>query len=165
MTLEEYSNLVEKAFGIKNWNYSKKNSEDKTVFTINFSEDGIDHTKCKVYVHNNGICDMEAAFPFNCPEDNRVELSYILTEYNFSKRYATIRLDLSDGDIINSYSFDMLPSMTPEYVLKKFLGVKDIEKEIYDTVVKTCKPNYLEEKKIQSESSATDRKNKFKIDL
>lgn len=24
MTLEEYSNLVEKAFGIKNWNYSKK---------------------------------------------------------------------------------------------------------------------------------------------
>lgn len=25
MTLEEYSNLVEKAFGIKNWNFSKKN--------------------------------------------------------------------------------------------------------------------------------------------
>ena len=31
--------------------------------------------------------------------------------------------------------------------LKKFLGVKDIEKEIYDTVVKTCNPNYLEGKR------------------
>ena len=90
---------------------------------------------------------MEAAFPFNCPEDNRVELSYILTEYNFSKRYATIRLDLSDGNIINSYSFDMLPSMTPEFALKKFFFFFYIEKEIYDTVVKTCNPNYLEGKR------------------
>ena len=57
-----------------------------------------------------------------------------------------------------------------ESELKSFfaeMGVtlEDIEKEIYETVVKTCKPNYLEEKKIQSESSATDKKNKFKIDL
>lgn len=165
MTLEEYSNLVEKAFGIKNWNFSKKNNEDKTIFTINFSEDGRDHTKCKVFVQKDGICDMEAAFPFKCPEDDRVELSYILTEYNFSKRYGTIRLDLSDGEIINSYSFDMFPSMTPEFVLNKFMSVKDIEKEIYATVVKICKPQFEEEKKAIGVISSTDKKNKFKIDL
>ncbi|NLK73465.1 MAG: hypothetical protein GX285_10665 [Clostridiales bacterium] len=165
MTLEEYSNLVEKAFGIKNWNYSKKNNEDKTIFTINFSEDGREHTRCKVFVHKSGICDMEAAFPFTCPEDNRVELSYILAEYNFSKRYATLRLELSDGEIINSYSFDMFPAMTPEFVLGKFMGVKNIEKEIYATVVETCKPQYQEEKKSTGVSSLSDKKNKFKIDL
>ncbi len=165
MTLEEYSGLIEKAFGIKDWNYSKKTSEDKTVFTINFSEDGKEHTKCKVFVHSSGICDMEAAFPFMCPEDNRVELSYILTEYNFSKRYATIRLDLSDGEIMNSYSFDIVPSMTPEYILKKFIGVKDIDKEIYDAVVETCNPQ-VEEENIPSETSGlTSKKNKYKIDL
>lgn len=101
---------------------------------------------------------MEAAFPFTCPEDNRVELSYILAEYNFSKRYATLRLELSDGEIINSYSFDMFPAMTPEFVLGKFMGVKNIEKEIYATVVETCKPQYQEEKKSTGVSSLSDKK-------
>lgn len=164
MTLEEYSNLVEKAFSIKNWNYSKKNNEDKTVFTINFFEDGKEHTRCKVFVYENGICDMEAAFPFTCPEDDRVKLSYILTEYNFLKRYATIRHDLSDGRIINSYSIDMLPSMTPEFVLKKFMGVKDIEKEIYSAIVEICMPQ-LEEQKTIGTSASVNKKNKFEIDL
>lgn len=164
MTLEDYSNLVEKAFNIKNWNYSKKNNEDKTVFTINFSEDGKEHTRCKVFVYKSGICDMEAAFPFTCPKDDRVKLSYILTEYNFLKRYATIRLDLSDGRIINSYSIDMLPSMTPEFVLNKFMEVKDIEEEIYSAVVEICKPQ-LEEQKSKGTSVSVNKKNKFKIDL
>lgn len=165
MILEEYSNLIEKAFGINNWNYSRKNKEDKTIFNINFTEDGRDHTKCRVYVHKNGICDMEAIFPFNCPEDNRMKLSYILAEYNLPKRYATIRLDLSDGQIINSYSFDIVPSMTPEFILTKFIGVKDIEKEIYKTVEDVCKPQYKEEKKSVVTSASKDKKNKFKIDL
>lgn len=164
MTVEEYSNLVEKAFSIKNWNYSIKNNEDNTVFAINFSEDGKERTRCKVFVYKSGICDMEAAFPFTCPKDDRVKLSYILTEYNFLKRYATIRLDLSDGRIINSYSIDMLPSMMPEFVLNKFMGVKDIDKEIYSTVVEICKPQ-LEEQKLIETAVSINKKNKFKIDL
>lgn len=34
MTLEEYSNLVEKAFGIKNWNFSKKNNEPELFMRL-----------------------------------------------------------------------------------------------------------------------------------
>lgn len=35
MTIEEYGNLVENAFKIKNWNYSRGDSEDKIKFIIN----------------------------------------------------------------------------------------------------------------------------------
>ena len=55
--------------------------------------------------------------------------------------------------------------MTPEFVLNKFMSVKDIEKEIYATVVKICKPQFEEEKKAIGVISSTDKKNKFKIDL
>lgn len=165
MTLKEYGDLVEKAFKIQNWNYSRDERGDKTVFNIRFSVDEKMHTICRIIVNEKGICDMEAAFPFECPEDERVLLSYILMEYNFSKRYATIRVDLSDGEIVNSYSFDMFPSMTPEYILNKFMVVKDIDDEIYKDVEDVCNHRYGEDESIDETATVTEKKDKFKIDL
>lgn len=34
MAVEEYGNLVEKAFKIQNWNYSRDDREDKIIFTL-----------------------------------------------------------------------------------------------------------------------------------
>ena len=165
MTIEEYGNLVENAFKIKNWNYSRGDSEDKIKFILNFKENGEYHTKCRVFVYSSGICDMEAAFPFACPEDERVLLSYILTEYNFLKRYATIRVNLKEGEIVNSYSFDMFSSMTPEYVLNKFMNVKDIDDEIYKDIRDVCNHRYGEDEAIEETPVVAEKKDKFKIDL
>lgn len=149
---------------IQNWNYSRDERGDKTVFNIRFSVDEKMHTICRIIVRK-GYSDMEAAFPFECPEDERVLLSYILMEYNFSKRYATIRVDLSDGEIVNSYSFDMFPSMTPEYILNKFMVVKDIDDEIYKDVEDVCNHRYSEDESIDETPTVTEKKDKFKIDL
>ena len=44
MTLEEYGNLIENAFKIQNWNYSRNDNGDNSNFTINFLENGEYHT-------------------------------------------------------------------------------------------------------------------------
>lgn len=100
-----------------------------------------------------------------CPEDERVLLSYILTEYNFLKRYATIRVNLKEGEIVNSYSFDMFSSMTPEYVLNKFMNVKDIDDEIYKDIRDVCNHRYGEDEAIEETPVVAEKKDKFKIDL
>ncbi|MDO5127640.1 MAG: hypothetical protein Q4D54_07815, partial [Eubacteriales bacterium] len=165
MTLEEYSNIIDMAFKIEGWNYSKIKKDNLMIFSIRFTENGKIHTDCKVFVYNDGICDMDVGLPFICPENRRVELSNILTNYNYSKRYATIRLDLSNGKIVNSYSFNMLPFMPPEYVLNIFNGVREIEKDIYKSIQDICELSIEEEIQPEIISVSSDKRNKFKIEL
>lgn len=164
MQLEEYRNLVEMAFKIREWNYSREDYEEKTVFSINFLENGQVHTNCKVHVFDDGICDMEAVFPFECAPDDMAELSSIIADYNFEKRYATIRLDSSDGEIMNSYSFDIMPSMSPEFILLKFLAVAGIEADIYEAIEKLCKSKKEKRGTIEI-SIPSEKKDEFMIDL
>lgn len=165
MTLDEYGNLVEKAFKIQNWKYTREESKDKIVFTINFLENSKYRTKCRVFVHNSGICDMEASFPFKCPEDDEtgLYLSYYIAACNFSKRYATIRYDFEDGEIVNSYSFDIFSSMTPEFILDKFNLVKEIDEDNYKYIEDLCKQKIKENQEIEIADS--DKNDKFKIYL
>lgn len=166
MTLEEYGNLVEKAFEIQNWSYSRDDVEDKIIFAINFGENGEYHTKCRVLVYSSGICDMEASFPFKCPGEGiiGIKLSYYIASCNFSKRYATIRYDFEDGEIVNSYSFDILPSMTPEFILDKFNQVNNIDEDEYEYIKDLCMSKNDGEDQI-SEKDDLSKEDKFKIDL
>lgn len=163
MTLEEYGNLVENAFKIQDLNYFRDNSEDKIIFTLDFEENGEDHTKCTVLVYSSGICDMEACFPFKCPDDAeaQIKLSYYIAMCNFSKRYATLRFDYEDGEIINSYSFDMFPFMTPEFILSKFIQVNDIDEDDYKYIKDLCISKMDDENQIDD----LRKEDKFKINL
>ena len=65
---------------------------------------------------------------------------------------------------MNSYSFDIMPSMSPEFILLKFLAVADIEADIYQAIEKLCKSK--EEKRETIEISIpSGKKDEFMIDL
>lgn len=169
MTLEEYGNLIENAFKIQSWNYSRNDNGDNSIFTINFLENGEYHTKCKVIVHDDGICDMEAYFPFKCSEEELgvkgMGLSCYIAMCNYAKRYATLRYDYESGNIVNSYSFDIYPAMTPEFILSKFNMVKNIDEDDYKYIKELCEQQDDEETQETETLVATDKKNKYKIDL
>lgn len=168
MTLEEYGTLVENSFKIQNWNYSKNENEEKTIFTINFSQDGECYTKCKVVVNQSGICDMLAYLPFNCPVDDTTKVAgliYEITEYNFLRRYATIRFNLTDGTIRSSYSFKMVSTMTPEFILNIFTEVKDIDDDIYKAIKNICKTEKEEKQELLRTTASMAKRDRFKINL
>lgn len=168
MTLKEYSNLIENAFKINNWNYSKDKNEVETIFTINFSQNGEYYTKCKVIVNQSGICDMLAYFPFNCAVNDMTKVAGLIheiTEYNFLRRYATIRFDLSDGTIRNSYSFKIFSTLTPEFILNIFKEVKDIDDDIYKTIQNICRSEQEEKQEALRKTAVMEKRDRFKIDL
>lgn len=166
MAVEEYGNLVEKAFKIQNWNYSRDDREDKIIFTLDFERNGEYLTKCRALVYDSGICDMEACFPFRCPDDAEtgIRLSYYIAMCNFSKRYATLRYDYEDGEIVNSYSFDMFLYMTPEFILSKFNQVNDIDEDDYKYIKDLCESKAEDEDSVV-QTVDSDKKSKYKIDL
>lgn len=80
---------------------------------------------------------------------------------NFSKRYATLRFDYEDGEIVNSYSFDMFPFMTPEFILSKFIQVNDIDEDDYKYIKDLCISKMDDENQIDG----SRKEDKFKINL
>lgn len=167
MTLEEYSALIENAFKMQDWNYSKNDIKDGIVFKIDFWRNEEYYTKCRVFVYKSGICDMEASLPFKCPKevDVGIELSYFLSCCNYAKRYATIRYNFTDGEIVNSYSFDIVPSMTSEFILSKFNVVKDIDEDDYNYIENLCKSQDARETQSVELSKIMKKEDKYKIDL
>ena len=172
MTLEEYCNLIENAFKIHNWNYARNDNGNKSLFIINFLENGECYAKCNVTVSDNGICDMNAFFPFKCPGDEslnkEVTLSCYIANFNYTKRYATLRYDYESGNIVSSYSFNIFPTMTPEFILSKFNTVRNMNKDNYNYIKKLCEQQDDKETQETQETEtfiSTDQKGKYKIDL
>ena len=139
MSIELYKKMITDAFDCQDLNYSiDDNGSENSIIRINFSENGKRYLNCRVIIFENGICDIEAALPFICPNDKLHELSYYLTEINYSIRYATMRLDVNDGEIVNSYSFDVNNTTSARYFYKKFLNVHDIEEDVYQKIASIC---------------------------
>ena len=142
-----YKRVVSDAFDSKKWKYSSKIlSDEKIVFTINFNSDKYGTTSCKIYLMNNGVCDIEALLPVLCPQTHRMELSYFMAKYNYQKRYATLRLDVDNGEILNVYSFVFNQATTPKEFLNRFFVVKEIEETEMNEIIAICKKGDLVEK-------------------
>lgn len=176
MDLATSKSIVSNAFKSQNWNFSADDSnQDKVIFSINFLVDGKSHTKCKIIVFNDGICDIEVYFPFSCPTKKIEELALCITKLNYSKRYATFRLDPRDGEIQFSYSYIFNDSTTSTSFLQRFINCKNIDDEEYSQIESIClskDPTHIESSKepIDSEPPITSspeptKKNKHKISL
>ena len=168
MSINIYQRIIADAFDSKNWKYTSKSvSNEKTIFTINFESEILDTLRCKINIYDSGVCDIDAIFPITCNEEHYRELSYYFTKYNCRKRYGTLRLDVEDGEIRNSYTFVFNNSTTPKEFLKKFGFVKDINDSIIEDIVNICKME-SEEKKDSSmagQSVITDKNSKHKLSL
>ena len=69
MSLSIYQRIIADAFDSKNWKYSCKNlSEEKSMFSINFTSDVYGKTSCKVTIFDDGVCDIAAVLPIVCNE-------------------------------------------------------------------------------------------------
>lgn len=168
MGLVEYSQLIEQAFKIQNWNYTKDANEKRTIFSLNFLQNGEYYTRCKVMVNQTGTCDMLAYFPFKCPENDMIKatkLVHKITEHNYLRRYATIRFNFSDGTIRNWYSFIIFPTMTPEFISNVFMEVKNIDEDIYETLKEICKSEQDTKQDPLRTTESISKKDKFRIDL
>lgn len=168
MSLHTYKNIIKSAFDSQNWNYSTRETENgKFLFSINFTNSSNNTTiKCSVLISDDGICDIEAILPFTCTQENIGDVIVLISEHNYSKRYATLRVDFSDGEINNSYSFDFNESTTPNYFLKRFISVKDIDDdETFGELEKLCFTTPIETSNTPEPQSSTSSKNKFKLNL
>lgn len=168
MELEEYCHLIEQAFKIQNWSYTKDEDEKKTTFSLNFLQNGEYYTKCKVIVNQFGICDMLAYLPFNYPKNDMTKAAGLvrkITEHNYPRRYATIRFNFSDGTIRSSYSFKIFPTMTPEFILDIFKDVKDIDEDIYGVLKNICKSQREKQQEPFKITASVTKKDKFRLDL
>jgi len=165
MSLVIYKRIISDAFDSRNWNYSAKDlSEEKTVFSINFSSEEYGSVRCKIYIFDSGICDMEAVLPIKCNQNQYMELSYYLAKYNCQKRFATLRLDVDDGEIINGYSFVFNQATTPKDFLSRFTGTKDIDDSVMDEIIAICKKDTPIEK-VAVDTTTSEKNGKHKLSL
>ena len=165
MSLVVYKRIISDAFDSKNWNYSSKDlSDEKAVFTINFTSKEYGSTRCKIYIYASGICDIEAVLPVECKEADHMELSYYLVKYNCQKRYATLRLDVEDGEIINGYSFVFNQATTPKEFLNRFVGTKDIDDSVMDDIIAICEKDMPIETKADDTTNC-EKNGKHKLNL
>lgn len=169
MSLSIYQRIIADAFDSKNWNYSCKNlSEEKSAFSINFTSDAYGTTRCKVAIFANGVCDIEAVLPIVCQKEQHMELSYYLATYNCLKRYATLRLDINDGEINNSYSYVFNKSTTPKDFLNRFLNVKDIGDSVLNDLISISKKNASDKSSVvttESQITNSGKSGKHKLVL
>ena len=169
MSLSIYQRIIADAFDSKNWNYSCKNlSEEKSVFSIKFTSDVYGKTNCKVTIFDDGVCDIEAVLPIVSPKEQHMELSYYLAGYNCLKRYATLRLDINDGEINNGYSYVFNKSTTPKDFLNRFLKVKDVEDSVLNDLISICKKNVSDKSSVvttESQITSSGKNGKHKLVL
>lgn len=167
MSFGIYQQIIEDAFDSKNWNYSCENlSEKKIKFCLDFTSDVDGIISCRVKIYEDGICDIEAVLPIVCPKEQYMELCYYLAGYNFLKRFATLRLDTNNGEIINSYSYVFNKATTPKDFLDRFLIVKDVEESVLNDLVSICQKSVPDKISIvatedQSTSNGMDGKHKL----
>lgn len=154
MSLSIYQRIISDAFESKKWNYSsKKISDQKTVFTIEFEYDKFGTNRCKVSIFDNGVCDMETILPISCPREQYMELCYYFAQYNYLRRYSTLRLDVNDGEITNCYSFIFNQATTPKEFLDRFISTRDIDDDVLMDIMAICRKSALVEKE---ETSTTN---------
>lgn len=169
MSLSIYQRIIADAFDSKNWNYSCKNlSEEKSAFSINFTSDAYGTTSCKVTIFADGVCDIEAVLPIVCQKEQHMELSYYLATYNYLKRYATLRLDINDGEINNSYSYVFNKSTTPKDFLNRFLNIKDVDDSVLNDLISICKKNVPDKSSVvttESQITSSGKSGKHKLVL
>ena len=169
MSLNIYQRIIADAFDSKNWNYSCKNlSEEKSMFSINFTSDVYGRTSCRVTIFDDGVCDIEAILPIVCQKEQHTELCYYLASHNCFKRYATLRLDIKDGEINNSYSYVFNKSTTPKDFLNRFLSVKDVDDSVLNDLISICKKNEPNSGSVaitESQSTGSGKNGKHKLVL
>lgn len=169
MSLSIYQRIIADAFDSKNWNYSCKNlSEEKSMFSINFTSDVYGKTSCKVTIFDDGVCDIEAVLPMVCQKEQHMELCYYLASYNCLKRYATLRLDINDGEINNSYSYVFNKSTTPKDFLNRFLNVKDVDDSVLKDLISICNMNVPDKSSVvttESQVASSGKNGKHKLVL
>lgn len=169
MAINIYQRIIADAFDSKNWKYSSKSdSNEKTIFSINFDSEILDTLRCKIYIYDNGVCDIDAIFPISCKEEHYKELALYFAKYNCRKRYGTLRLDVEDGEIRNSYTFVFNNSTTPKEFLNKFGFVKDINDSVIKDIVDICKTESGTEKRdstLASQSVVAGKNSKHKLSL
>lgn len=145
--LNIYAQVIKDALDSRNWNYSCENvAEDEISFLINFTSEESGKKYCKIMIFESGICDIEVVLPIVCQPEQYMELCYYLTKRNFASRYATLRLDMRDGEINNSYSFDFNQSTTPESFLELFLRVRDVDDSVMEELNSICNTRTTTEK-------------------
>lgn len=169
MAINVYQCIISDAFDSKNWKYSSKSdSNGRTIFSIKFDSEIFDTLCCKIYIYDNGVCDIDAVFPISCKEEYYKELALYFAKYNCRKRYGTLRLDVEDGEIRNSYTFVFNNSTTPKEFLNKFGFVKDINDSVIKDIVDICKTESGTEKKdltLGSQGVLSGKKSKHKLSL
>lgn len=157
--------IITKAFDIENWNYSVKryDEKEKNIFTINFTFKSRGKLECKIHIFDNGICDMDMTLPLSCPSEYRMMLSYYFAKTNFNKRYATYRLDIDDGEIQYSYSFEITSSINSEEFLRIFKRTKNgaMDDDEFNEIKRFCEGRFTkEELAIISKASTLMERNK-----
>lgn len=139
MTLKIYAQVIKDALDSQNWKFSCENvAEDEISFLIKFTLEESEKIYCKIMIFESGICDIEVVLPIVCQPEQYMELCYYLTKQNFASRYATLRLDMRNGEINNSYSFDFNQSTTPESFLELFLRVRDVDDSVMEELNSIC---------------------------
>ena len=143
MLLEQYKELIAGALDLKRWDYSSKLINQKQIifnchFFINKKRERLN---CLVAVEDNGVCEMYAKLPFKCPGEKIKELCYVIAECNRHNRFTQFQVNTENGEIYNYYSFEIIDTMSEEYILYKFLLVKVIDEEDddYRKIQNICK--------------------------
>lgn len=143
------SSIITNAFDMENWKYSVKryDEKEKSVFNINFTFENQGTLKCVITAFDSGICDMDMTLPLSCPPEYRMMLSYYLAKTNFNKRYATYRLDVDDGEIQYSYSFEISSAIVSEEFLRIFKRTKNgaMDEEEFNEIKKCCLGKFSKE--------------------
>lgn len=169
MSLHMYQRIISDAFDSRKWNYTSENvSEEKTVFFIDLYYDNLGTIHCEISIYNSGVCDIAVVLPISCPKEQHMELCYYLTKYNRLKRYATLRLDVNSGKIINRYSFVFNQATTPKELLDRFDGTTNFDNAALADVVAICNKNIpleQQEDTVSSQSINTGKNSKHKLTL
>lgn len=169
MSLHMYQRIISDAFDSRKWNYTSENvSEEKTVFMTDLYFDNLGSAYCELSIFDCGICDIAVFLPISCPKEQYMELCYYLTKYNCLRRYATLRLDVNGGKIINRYSFVFNQATTPKDLLNRFDSTTNLDDGVLADVVAICNKNTpfeQQEDTAASQSINTGKNSKHKLTL
>lgn len=155
--------IVNEAFKSRNWKFSLDDTNDNyIVFDIEFLRDESTEMDCRVIVFDTGICDIEQILPFTCPDDYQYMLVLYLTHYNYLKRYATYRLNIENGEITYSYSYNFNEASTPAEFLEKFDIVANIDSDEYSKIENICLTGSAEKGDVLIKAETSE---KYKISL
>ena len=137
--MDRATQSVEDFLKSKNWRYStRKQRPDLAVYELGFTMENCS-LRARIYVEANpNVCRVDAVLPITGEALYEYPLCEKITNFNYMKRFGSLKYDERDGEITYEYSFLIGHQIYPDELNRYLRAVLSSADDAYAEIKKCC---------------------------